>query len=116
MAASTIEVTPVPVPTTKPHSRISCHSLRIWVVRPTPTANSPSAPRMTRRSPHRSMTDAANGPMSPKSAMLMAMAEEMTVRLQPNSLSSGIMRMPAVERMPAVTRRTAKVTRATTHA
>jgi hypothetical protein len=54
--------------------------------------------------------------MSPNNAMLIAIAAEMTVRLQPNSRSSGMIRMPGVARMPAVTRRTAKVTKATTQA
>ena len=61
------------------------------------------------------MTDAANGPISPNSAMLMATAPEMTARFQPNSLSSGTIRMPGVARMPAVTSRTVNVTAATTH-
>ena len=41
---------------------------------------------------------------------------EITVRLQPNSLSSGMMRMPGVARIPAVTSSTPKVTSATTQA
>ena len=59
------------------------------------------------------MTDAANGPMRPKSAMLIATAPEITVRFQPNSASSGTIRMPGVARMPAVTSSTRNVTPAT---
>ena len=54
--------------------------------------------------------------MSPNSAMLMATAAEITARLQPNSASSGTIRMPGVARMPAVTSSTTKVTAATTQA
>jgi hypothetical protein len=116
MAASTIDVTPVPVPTSTPHSSVSCHCECIRVVSATEAASSATAPRMTRRTPHRSMTDAANGPMSPKSAMLIATAEEMTARLQPNSPSSDTMSTPGVARTPAVTSRMTNVTPATTQA
>ena len=47
-----------------------------------------------RRRPHRSIADAANGPMRPNNAMLIATAAEMAARLQPNSASSGTMRRP----------------------
>ena len=42
-AASTIDVTPVPVPTNTPHSSVICHWLRICVVSATETASSASA-------------------------------------------------------------------------
>ena len=115
-AASTIEVPPVPVPTSTPHNSISCHWLCIRVERATDAASSARAASMTRRRPHRSITDAANGPISPKSAMLIATAAEITARFQPNSVSSGTIRMPGVARMPAVTSSTMKVTAATTQA
>ena len=54
--------------------------------------------------------------MSPNSAMLMATASEMTARLQPNSVSSGTIRMLGVARMPAVTSTTTNVVAATTQA
>ena len=62
------------------------------------------------------MTDAANGPMRPKSAMLIATAAEITARLQPNSVSSGTISTPGVARTPAVTSSTTNVTAATTQA
>ena len=116
IAASTIEVTPVPVPTSTPQSSIRCHSVRITVVSATEIASNATAARTTRRSPQRSITDAANGPMRPKSAMLIATASEMTARLQPNSASSGTISTPGVARTPAVTSRTTKVAPATIQA
>ena len=109
-AASTIDVTPVPVPTHTPHSSVICHWLCIRVVSATETASSASAATTRRRMPHRFMADAAKGPMRPNNAMLMATAAEIAARLQPNSDSSGTMRRPGVARMPAVMSRTRKVT------
>jgi hypothetical protein len=116
MAASTIDVTPVPVPTSTPHNSVNCHEVFIPVVSVTAVPSSAMAASTTRRSPHLSITDAANGPRRPKSAMLMATAAEMTVRSHPNSPSSGTISTPGVERMPAVTSMTANVTAAMTHA
>jgi hypothetical protein len=62
------------------------------------------------------MVEAANGPISPKSAMFTATAPEMTARLQPNSCSSGTMNKPGVARTPAVMSSTTKVTAATIQA
>ena len=116
MAASTIDVTPVPVPTSTPHSSVSCHWFCMRVVSATEIPSSATAHRTTRRNPQRSITDAANGPIKPNSAMLIATAPEMTARLHPNSPSSEIIRTPGVARIPAVTSRTTKVTRATIQA
>ncbi len=116
MAASTIDVTPVPVPTSTPQSSVSCHCDCICVVNATDAESRATAARITRRTPQRSITDAANGPMMPKSAMLIATAEEMTARLQPNSRSSATISTPGVARTPAVTRMTTNVTTATTQA
>ena len=116
IAASTIDVTPVPAPTSTPHSSISCHSACMRVEAATEAASSSSAPSTTRRSPQRSITAAANGPINPKSAMLTATAAEMTARLQPNSPSSGTMNRPGVARTPAVISRITNVTAAITHA
>ena len=60
MAARTIDVTPVPVPTNTPHNSVSCHWVYMRVVSATERPSSATAPRTTRRSPHRSITDAAN--------------------------------------------------------
>ena len=48
--------------------------------------------------------------------MLIATAPEITVRLHPNSASSGTIRMPGVARTPAVISSTTKVTSATIQA
>ncbi len=109
-------MTPVPAPTQTPQSSIICHWLRICVVSATETVRSASAISTSRRTPQRSIAEAANGPMRPKSAMLMATASEMTARLQPNSSSSGTMSRPGVARMPAVMRSTKNVTAATIQA
>jgi hypothetical protein len=116
IAASTIEVTPVPAPTQTPHSSINCHVDAILVVSATDTASSDSASSTMRRRPQRSIADAANGPINPKSAILIATAAEMTVRLHPNSLSSDTISTPGVARTAAVTSSTTKVAAATIHA
>ena len=65
VAPSTRAVAPLPVPTTTPHSKISCQDRVISGVRATPYAMQPSAMSIVRRSPNRSITAAANGPMRP---------------------------------------------------
>jgi hypothetical protein len=116
MAANTIEVTPVPVPTSTPHNSVSCHCARICVVNATDAHSSARAARITRRTPSRSITDAANGPIRPKRAMLIATAEEIAARLHPNSRSSESISTPGVARTPAVTSRITNVTNATIQA
>ena len=106
----------MPVPTQTPQSSVICHWCCMRVVSATEMASNATAPATRRRSPQRCMADAANGPIRPNSAMLIATAAEMTVRLQPNSCSSGTIRSAGVARTPAVMRRTVKVTSATTHA
>ena len=54
-AASTIDVTPVPVPTSTPHSSVSCHSVCMRVVSATDTASSAT----------RGQDDRAAGPTDP---------------------------------------------------
>jgi hypothetical protein len=71
---------------------------------------------MVRRTPRRSISAAAKGPISPYSTRFTEMASEMVARDQPNSPSSGTISTPGVARMPADTSSTAKVTAATTHA
>ena len=115
-AARTIEVTPVPVPTQTPQSSVICHWCCIRVLSATETASSAIAARIRRRTPQRFIADAANGPISPNRAMLMATAAEIAARLQPNSASSGTISTPGVARMPAVTIRMTKVTAAMTQA
>ena len=115
-AASTIAVTPVPAPTTTPHNRKNCHSADMRVDSATAEAIRASAPSTTRRSPQRSITDAAKGPINPNSAMLTAIEAEIIARLHPNSVSSGTMNRPGVARTPDVISMTTKVTSAITQA
>ncbi len=58
-------MTPVPSPTTTPHSNTSCHAWRIAGDSATAAAVTASASVIVRRTPKRSITAAANGPTSP---------------------------------------------------
>ncbi len=49
--ANTVAMHPVPTPTTKPHSRNSCHGCVICVVSAAPVAMMTSAMVVTRRNP-----------------------------------------------------------------
>ena len=62
VAASTSARAPVPIPTTTPQSRTSCQGARITVVSATPTVTAESDRSVTRRTPTRSISAAANGP------------------------------------------------------
>jgi hypothetical protein len=93
-AARTSEVTPVPEPTQTPHRRISSHRVVISVVRATEQASSARAHRTSRRSPQRSINDAAKGPIKPNRTRLMAIAPEIAALVQPNSDSSGTISTP----------------------
>ena len=75
-AASTIDVTPVPgADAARPRAASAAIGFCICVrERDGARRAARRAARTTRRRPHRSITDAANGPMSPNSAMLMATA------------------------------------------
>ena len=65
VAPSTIAVIPVPAPTTTPQSSTSCQGAVIRVVKATPAATTASDTRIVRRTPSRSISAAANGPISP---------------------------------------------------
>ena len=106
---------PVPVPTTTPHSSTSCQGAVISGVKATPDATSTSDITMVVRTPRRSMKAAANGPISPYRIRLIATANEMVARDQPNSCSTGTIRMLGMERMPAATSSVTKVIPATYH-
>ena len=116
VAASTFAAVPVPVPTTTPHSNISCQDSRMNVVSATPVPISVIDASISRRMPKRSIIAAANGPISPNSTRLTATANEMVLRLQWNSCSNGTMRMPGVERTPAPSSNVRNVAPATTQA
>jgi hypothetical protein len=62
------------------------------------------------------MAAAANGPINPNSARLMARAREMVVRDQPKLRSSGTIMTLGVARIPAVTSMTTNVTAIAIHA
>ena len=116
MAASTPAIAPVPMPTTTPQSRTSCQAAVITTVSPEPSATRPSAASTTRRRPKRLIAAAANGPARPYSTRLTETAAEMTVRLQPNSSSSGTISTPGADRKPEAPSSVTKVTPATIQA
>ena len=86
------------------------------VVRRAPVATVISAPTVTARTPKRSISAAANGPVRPKRIRLMETAIEITARFQPNSFCSGTIKTPGVARKPAAPMRAMKVTAATIQA
>ena len=65
------------------------------------TASKPSPNSSVRRTPIDCMSAAANGPIKPKSAMLIATASEIVAADQPISRSIGSISTPGVERIPA---------------
>ncbi len=116
VAPSTSVVTPVPSPTAMPQLKMSCHGSVISVLAATLAESRASARRMVRRMPICCISAAANGPISPNSTMLMEMAKEMVVRLQPNASSSGTMSTLGVARMPTPVSSVTKMTAATIQA
>jgi hypothetical protein len=103
------------MPTTTPHSSTSCQTCVIMSEINSPAAIRASAETITRRTPKRFMSAAANGPKSPNSKMRKAKADEICASLQPNSFSRGTIITPGVPIAPAVTSRTRNVTATTTH-
>jgi hypothetical protein len=71
---------------------------------------------MMRRTPKRFISAAAKGPIRPYINRLIETANEIVARDQPNSFSSGTIRMLGTERTPAATMSATKVTAKTTHA
>jgi hypothetical protein len=69
-----------------------------------------------RRMPKRCITAAAKGPAAPYRTMLIEIAAEIVVRLQPKACSSGTMRTLGLERTPAATSRVKKIAPTTIHA
>ena len=65
IAASGIEIAPVASPLTTPQRRSSCHGAVISTVRLEPTDTPRRAAIITRRTPKRSTSAAANGPPRP---------------------------------------------------
>ena len=66
-----------------------------------PDTSTASATSTVRRIPKYCIDAAANGPVSPYSAMPIEMASEIVPRLQPNSCSSGSIITLGVARVPA---------------
>ncbi len=116
VAPRTSATTPLPVPTTTPQSSMSCHGRVMKTVNPTPAARKQSAAASVRRTPTRSMTAAANGPISPYRTRLIDTAPAIVARDHPNASSSGTMSTPGVARMAAATSSVTKVTAATIQA
>jgi hypothetical protein len=116
VAANTIAMQPAPVPTTTPHSRISCQAACIRVVARAPAATRVSAVITTFRRPKRPIRAAANGPIRPKRTRFTDAAAAIVAFDQPNSSSRGPISTPGVLRNPdaaiSVTAVTAKTTQA----
>jgi len=116
VAPSASAIMPVPAPTTRPQSNMSCHALCMSAVSATPVATRRIAPIIVRRAPRYSTSAAEKGPMSPKSTRFRDTASEMVARLQPKCCSSGTMSTPGVARVAPATSRVAKVTPSTIQA
>jgi hypothetical protein len=116
VAPSTSVVTPVPSPTAMPQLKMSCHGLVISVLAATLTARTASASMTVRRMPTRCISAAANGPISPKRAILIEMASEMVVALQPKASWSGTSSTLGVARIPTPASSVTKMTAATIQA
>src|SRR4051794_11198576 len=116
VATSAIDIEPVPRPTRTPHSRISCQLCVMKTVSPLPAATNPSAAVTTGRMPKRSIRAAANGEVSPNSAMLTDIAAPIVPCDQPNWSCSGSSSTPGTERNPAAPSIVTKVTAATVQA
>ena len=99
--ANTVAIHPEPAPTTRPQSRNRCQGWVICVVSNAPLEITSSAAIVTRRSPKRCCSAAANGPMNPNSSTLMLTANPTVARLQPNSSRSGSISTLGVLRKPA---------------
>src|SRR4051794_24682889 len=113
VAPSDSAIEPVPRPTSRPHSSTSCQLAVMNTVSPLPVAVISSATTTTRRMPKRSMSAAANGAVSPYSAMFTATAAEMVDTDQPNSACSGSISTPGTARNAAAPTSARKVTPAT---
>src|SRR5256885_3357291 len=88
-APSTSAVRPVPMPSSRLHSKNRCHSCVacVTIAMAPPTRARPM--HITARSPKRSIITAANGPSRPNSAKRSARLLDICSVLQPNSRDSG---------------------------
>ena len=113
---STMEITPPPSPATSPHSTVSCQVAVISGVAAAPATIRAREASTVRRTPQRSITATAKGPIRPYSSRLIPKAKEIAPALQPNSRCSGGSSTPGAARMPAEAASTSSVTPATTQA
>jgi uncharacterized protein involved in high-affinity Fe2+ transport len=65
VATNPIEMAPVPMPTSTPHSSTSCQLAVMTTLNAEPDAIRTSAPDSTGRTPKRSISAAANGAVTP---------------------------------------------------
>jgi hypothetical protein len=116
IAPSTSAVSPVPQPSTRPHSKNSCQSCVMPVASTIAAAMKPAAVIMMRRKPKRAMKTAANGPSRPNSAKRTANTDDNSSVDQPNSCDSGRNMAPGRPSAAEVVSIAKKVTPAMTHA
>ena len=81
-----------------------------------PSAIKRVAALATARGPTRSITRPSSGPARPNRSTLIETAKPIVARFQPNSASSGRIRMPGSDRTAAAVKRQTKVTASTTQA
>lgn len=116
VAAKTSAIDPVPRPIMTPHVARSIHGSMASTDSAAPPATSSSATVVTRRMPKRAMSAAANGAVRPNSTRFTVTASDSSVRLQPNSSSSGTMSALGAARKPAAPTSARNATAATIHA
>src|SRR5215213_5539822 len=116
VAANTRAMDPVPTPTSSPQVISNCHPDWTKIVNPLPAATRTSATLTTRRIPNRSISAAANGAITPYKIRFTLTAVDMSVRGQPNSSCSGIIKTPGAARKPAAPSSATNATTATHHA
>ena len=110
VAAKTRASEPVLIPMTNPQSAINCHGADMNIVSAEPMLTEVSADITTLRIPKRSIRAAAKGATSPYTSTLIAIANEICSRPQPNASSSGIIRTDEALRNPAAVTRVKNVT------
>ena len=110
VALSTKAVMPVPMPTTTPHSRISCQTWFMPSDSTSAVTTVNSAVSVTLRRPYLFISAAAKGAISPNRMKRMESAEEISAVLQPNSFCRGTMNTPGAPTAPAETIAVRKVT------
>lgn len=85
VATNPIEIDPVPIPTSTPHSSTSCQLAVMVMLSAEPVVISNSDTVSTGRTPKRSMSAAANGAVRPYNIMLTDIASPTVPCVHPNS-------------------------------